>query len=350
MKRGGSWRAFFPPVTGFDEPGRWCAIELAVLRSHAMHEIAEEQLWPDLPLETWSDTHATLHMWMQIVGKIRLTLSPWINHSWTATLYVTARGLTTMPVPHGARTFEIDFDFVAHRLVIRTSDGDIGGFDLRPHSVAAFYHALMAELKRLHLPVTIHMKPNEVAEPIRFDEDEVHNSYDADAVNRHWRVLVQADRVFAQFRARFIGKSSPVHYFWGAPDLAVTRFSGRTAPPHPGGVPNLPDRIAREAYSHEVMSVGFWAGAGPISYPAFYAYAYPEPARFAQARLRPAGVFYSEDLREFVLPYDVVRRAANPDHTLLEFLQSAYEAAAELGGWDRAALDRSNDPRRLNAR
>jgi hypothetical protein len=303
-----------------------------------------DSTWPPLPLEAWSDTSATLHMWMQIVGKIRLVQSPWVNHSWHATLYVTPRGLTTSPIPDGDRSFEIAFDFVSHHLDIVTSDGATGRVALEPQSVAAFYGRLMSELGRLGVHVAIHRKPNEVAEAIRFDQDEVHRAYDAEYAHRFGRVLVQADRVFKKFRARFIGKCSPVHFFWGAPDLAVTRFSGRTAPQHPGGVPNLPDRVAREAYSHEVSSCGFWWGGGPIAYPAFYAYAYPEPNGFAAAAVQPPGAYYSTDLKEFILPYDVVRTSDTPDDTLLAFLQSTYEAAADLASWDRRALERSDQP------
>lgn len=303
------------------------------------------QAWPSLPLQAWSDTCATLHLWTQIVGKIRLTQSPWINHSWHVTLYVTARGLTTSPIPFDLRTFQIDFDFIDHQVIVQTSDGGVAHVALQPQSVAEFHRRLMAEMSRLELHVDIHRQPNEVAEPIRFDRDESHRAYDKEYANRFWRVLVQADRVFKDFRVRFIGKCSPVHFFWGAPDLAVTRFSGRRAPEHPGGVPHLPDWVAREAYSHEVSSCGFWPGGGPIPYAVFYSYAYPEPPGFAQAAVGPAAAFYSGDLREFILPYDVVREAEAPDDTLLEFLQTTYEAAANLGQWDRGALERPAAPR-----
>ena len=296
--------------------------------------------WPALPLEAWSDTYATLHLWTQIVGKIRHALSPPLAHCWSDTLYVTARGLTTSPIPSGTRVFEIDFDFVEHRLVVRSAEGGLETVALRPQSVAAFYRRLWSALGSLGLEVTIHKKPNEVADPIPFDQDERHASYDAEYANRFLRVLLQADRVFKRFRAGFLGKCSPVHFFWGAPDLAVTRFSGRTAPVHPGGIPNLPDRVTRDAYSHEVSSCGFWPGGGPIPHAAFYAYAYPEPVGFAQAPVEPRAAFYSTDLHEFVLPYDAVRTAGSPDETLLAFLQSAYEAAADLAGWDRKALER----------
>lgn len=301
--------------------------------------------WPSLPLAEWSDTCATLHRWTQIVGKVRLEQSPWINHSWSVTLYVTARGLTTSPTWYGDRTFQIDFDFQDHRVVIQTSDGGSAGLALEPQSVASFYRRLMEEMHKLDLHVRIVTKPNEVPDAIRFDQDEVHCSYDAEYANRFWRVLAQVHRVFTDFRARFIGKCSPVHFFWGATDLAVTRFSGRTAPPHPGGVPNLPDWVAKEAYSHEVSSCGFWPGGGAVADAAFYSYAYPEPAGFASAPLKPAAAFYSQDLREFILPYDAVRQSASPDAALLEFLQTTYEAAANLAKWDRAALERDRDPR-----
>ena len=296
--------------------------------------------WPSLPLDAWSDTCATLHLWTQIVGKIRLAQSPWVNHGWSVALYVTARGLTTSPIPCGTRDFQVDFDFIDHRLLIRSSDGAIGTVALRPQSVASFYRQLWTELGRLDLPVKINAKPNEVEDPIPFAQDERHASYDPDYANRFWRALMQSDRVFKRFRARFIGKCSPVHFFWGAPDLAVTRFSGRTAPEHPGGVPHLPDAVTREAYSHEVSSSGFWPGGGAIPYAAFYSYAYPEPRGFAEAPVRPDAAFYSPDLREFILPYDAVRQARSPDDTLLEFLQATYEAAANLGRWDRGALER----------
>jgi len=295
--------------------------------------------WPDLPLAAWQDTFATLHLWTQIVGKIRLVKSPWLNHSWHTTLYVTSRGLTTSPIPDGRRTFELEFDFTAHRLELRSSDGRREEVPLRPQSVAVFHSLVMEALRRLDIEVRISQKPSELVDPIPFAEDETHRSYDADYVRRFWWALVQADRVFKIFRARFIGKASPVHFFWGAGDLAVTRFSGRRAPEHPGGIPNLPDWVTREAYSHEVSSCGFWPGGGAIDYPAFYSYAYPAPAGFAEARVEPEGAFYSKDYGEFILPYDRVARAASPDETLLEFLQSTYEAAATLAAWDRSALE-----------
>ena len=299
------------------------------------------EAWPTLPLEAWSDTCATLHMWTQIVGKIRLKQSPWINHSWHVTLYVTTRGLTTSPIPYGNRTFQIDFDFIGHEVKIQSSEGGVAGFSLQPQSVAAFYRRLQSEMGTLDLIVNINEKPNEIPDPIPFDRDETHKAYDPVYANRFWRVLVQTDRVFKEFRARFVGKCSPVHYFWGAPDLAVTRFSGRPAPQHPGGVPHLPDRVAREAYSHEVSSCGFWPGGGPVAYPVFYSYAYPEPSDFAGAPVKPSAAFYNTDLREFILPYDAVRAAESPDETLLDFLQTTYEAAANLAKWDRKFLEGS---------
>jgi hypothetical protein len=242
--------------------------------------------WPSLPLEAWSDTCATLHLWLQIVGKIRLARTPWVNHSWHVTLYLTPRGLTTSPIAYGTRTFQIDFDFVDQRLVVETSDRGRASLPLEPQPVSAFYRRLMDEMARLDLRVRIDRRPNEVADPIPFDQDDVHGAYDPEYAHRFWQVLTQADRVFKVFRARFIGKCSPVHLFWGAPDLAVTRFSGRTAPEHPGGIPNLPDRVTREAYSHEVSSSGFWPGGGPVPHAAFYSYAYPEPAGYPATPVR----------------------------------------------------------------
>lgn len=304
-------------------------------------EVVADATWPDLPLEAWADTYATLHLWLQIVGKIRLAQTPWVNHSWHVTLYTSASGLTTSSIPYGSRSFQIDFDFVRHRLKIRSSDGRGDGFALAPQSVAAFYRNLMERMAALDLQVKIHRRPNEIAEAIRFDEDAIHRSYDPEYANRFWRILVQAERVFTTFRARFIGKCSPVHLFWGAPDLAVTRFSGRKAPEHPGGIPGLPDRVTREAYSHEVSSAGFWPGGGPVPYAAFYSYAYPEPPGFASAPVKPSRAFYSTDLHEFILPYDAVRESSSPDDTLLEFLQTTYDAAANLAQWDRQSLERS---------
>jgi len=295
--------------------------------------------WPALPYGSWKDSCATLHLWTQIVGKIRLARTPWVNHSWHVTLYVTPRGLTTSPIPYAARAFQIDFDFIDHALLIQTSDGETRRFALEPRSVAEFHDALMATLAELDIRVRIHGSPNEVPDPVPFREDRAHAAYDRDYAERFWRVLLQADRVFKLFRARFLGKVSPVHFFWGSFDHAVTRFSGRKAPPHPGGIPNLPDAVTREAYSHEVSSAGFWPGGGAIDYPAFYSYAYPTPEGFAAAPVRPEAAFFHDQMGEFVLPYDAVRTAAAPDAVLLEFLQTTYEAAADAAHWDRAALE-----------
>jgi hypothetical protein len=307
--------------------------------------------WPELPYAAWRDTSETLQLWTQIVGKIRLAKTPWLNHSWHVALYVTPRGLTTSPIPDGAQTFQIDFDFVDHVLRIVTSDGAQKQLPLMPQSVAEFYAAVMAALAALGIDVSIDETPNELPAPIRFSQDTQHASYDPDAARRFSQVLVNADRVFKQFRTAFLGKASPVHFFWGSFDLAVTRFSGRRAPPHPGGVPHLSDDVAREAYSHEVSSAGFWPGGGVIDYPAFYSYAYPVPDGFAAARVRPDAAFFSKELGEFILPYDAVRAAGNPDETLLEFLQSTYEAAADAAKWDRDALEcamgRAGMPRKL---
>lgn len=289
--------------------------------------------WPELPLAAWQGTLATLHMWTQVVGKIRLARSPWTNHSWHVTLYVTARGLTTSPIPHGTRSFQIDFDFISHELVLQSSDGRVARMPLQPQPVAAFHARLMQELERMDLAVAIRCMPCEVADGVPFDQDTAPRAYDPDYANRFWRILLQADRVFKLFRARFSGKCSPVHFFWGAPDLAVTRFSGRPAPKHPGGISNLADWVVQEAYSQEVSSCGFWAGGGPVPYPAFYSYAYPQPAGFADAEVEPPQAFYSRDLGEFVLAYDVVRQAPDPDATLLAFLQSTFDAAATLAHW-----------------
>ena len=299
-------------------------------------------LWPSLPFDEWKDTCATLHMWTQIVGKIRLTQTPWVNHSWHVTLYVTSRGLTTSPMPHGARTFQIDFDFIDHLLIIERNDGGKRCLPLRAQPVRDFYRVVMSTLRELDLEVKISETPNEVEEAIPFSQDEKHAAYDAESANRFWGVLLQADRIFKEFRGHFIGKCSPVHFFWGSFDLAVTRFSGRRAPQHPGGVPHLPDAVTREAYSHEVSSCGFWPGAPAMPKPVFYSYAYPEPSGFSAAKVKPNAAFYSSALHEFILPYDEVRKADSPDATLLDFLQSTYEAAAEAGVWDRPALEQQS--------
>jgi Family of unknown function (DUF5996) len=297
------------------------------------------EVWPKLNYADWKETLATLHMWTQIVGKIRLTLTPWTNHSWHVTLYVTSRGLTTSPIPHGTDTFEIRFDFIDHQLRILKSDGARRSIELKPRSVADFYKAVMVALDELALTVKIDILPNEIPNPIPFDRDEQHRSYDPEYANRFWRVLVQTDRVFKEFRSRFCGKCSPVHFFWGAPDLAVTRFSGRAAPKHPGGIPHLPDAITREAYSQEVSSLGFWPGADAMPQAIFYSYAYPEPKGFSEAKVKPDAAAYNAQFREFVLPYDAVRTAKSPDDAILDFAQSTYDAASQLGNWDRAALE-----------
>jgi hypothetical protein len=295
--------------------------------------------WPELTTAAWRETCETLHLWTQIVGKIRLARTPWLNHSWHVTLYVTARGLTTSPIPDGIRTFQIDFDFIDHALRISTSDGATRQMALAGQSVASFYAAIMAALADLGIHIAIDEMPNELPDPICFSQDLQHASYDRAAVRRFFQILVSVDRVLKQFRTGFLGKASPVHFFWGSFDIAVTRFSGRRAPRHPGGVPHLPDEVASEAYSHEESSAGFWPGSGAIDYPAFYSYAYPEPAGFRTTQVRPDAAFFSEALGEFILPYDAVRTALQPDQALLEFLQSTYEAAANGAKWDRDALE-----------
>ena len=295
-------------------------------------------VWPDLPYADWRDTALTLQLWTQIIGKVRLRLTPWLNHGWQVPLYVTARGLGSSPIPIGDETIEIEFDFIAHRLVARTSRGDTGSLQLRPEAVADFYRRAMGLLRRLGVAVIINQMPNELADPIPFAQDRTHSSYDPAAVHRFWRALLQADRVFKLFRTSFLGKASPVHFFWGSFDLAVTRFSGRRAPLHPGGVPGLPDAVTREAYSHEVSSAGFWPGSPAFPQAAFYSYAYPEPAGFRD-RPASAGARFEPALGEFILPYEAVRTAADPDALLLDFLMTTYAAAADAGYWDRAALE-----------
>lgn len=301
-------------------------------------------IWPELPYKAWKDTCTTLHMWTQIVGKIRLVKMPWINHSWHVTLYVTPRGLTTSAIPEGNQQFQIDFDFVDHRLLIQVSNGSTRSLPLQPMAVADFYTRLLETLNQLGIAARISELPNEVAEPIRFSEDRIHGAYDSDYANRFWRVLLQSDRVLKRFRAGFAGKCSPVHFFWGSFDLAVTRFSGRPAPEHPGGIPHLPDAVTREAYSHEVSSAGFWPGGGQTDYAAFYSYTYPVPEGFAAQAVTPTAAFFDDQLGEFILPYDDVRSADDPDSRLLGFLQTTYEAAARTGNWDRASLERDPVP------
>jgi len=295
--------------------------------------------WPELPYPAWKETYETLHLWTQIVGKIRCAQTPWLNQSWHVPLYVGPRGLTTTLIPNGHLSFEIEFDFLDHKLVVMTVSGARTAIDLKPQTVADFFTTLMAALAELGIQIRISEFPCEIPGAIAFSKDRTHAAYDGEYAQRFWRVLVEADRVLKQFRTGFLGKCSPVHFFWGSFDLAVTRFSGRRAPLHPGGVPGLSDEVVREAYSHEVSSAGIWPGGGGIDYPAFYSYAYPEPDGFKNAKVSPKGAFYSETLREFILPYDVVRTAADPDVSLLAFLQSTYEAAASTGNWDRAALE-----------
>ncbi len=289
--------------------------------------------WPDLPYEAWKDTYATLHMWTQVVGKVALALAPPLNHSWAVALHVTPRGLSTRPLLHGDRTFTMEFDFTDHRLAIRASDGVERAIALAPRSVADFYRETMDTLRAMGLGVKIWPMPVEVPSPVRFDEDAVHRSYDRLYVERFFGILSRVERAFTRGRCSFVGKCSPVHFFWGSFDLAVTRFSGRRAPPREGPA------FMREAYSHEVASHGFWPGSGPVLEPAFYAYAVPEPAGFRDARVRPEAAFYHRELGEFLLPYEAVRTSASPEDAIRAFVDSTYEAAATLGGWDRAALE-----------
>ena len=297
--------------------------------------ISREAVWPSLPLEQWRDTYATLHMLTQIVGKIRLSQTPLVNHYWNSVLYVTARGLTTSPIPHGSRIFQIDFDFIDHNLLLDVSDGTRKAMALQSRPVADFYKELMTTLQSLGLEVSIHAKPDEVPDPIPFAEDTIHSSYDPTYAERFWRILFQVDRVFKEFRSHFIGKCSPVHFFWGSFDLAVTRFSGRRASERPGA-----DPITREAYSHEVISHGFWPGSGTMAGPVFYSYTAPGPAGLESASIRPPAASYSKELSEFLMPYDDVRSTESPERLILAFCQSTYEAGATLANWDTASLER----------
>jgi len=297
------------------------------------------ETWPPLPLEQWRGTYATLHLWTQVVGKIRLALTPWLNHGWHVALYVTARGLTTSLIPGEGRSFEIEFDFVNHALDIRSTDGNGASLALRPQSVAEFHERVMTALRDLGIVVTINDRPCEIPEAIPFTVDREHASYDAEHAHRFWRALVQVDRVFKQFRTGFIGKCSPVHFFWGSFDLAVTRFSGRRAPLFTASVPGLATKVMQEAYSHEVSSAGFWPGGRGVE-ASFYSYAYPASTDFAKARVQPDAAYYNAELGEFLLPYEAVRSSADPDAALLAFLESTYEAAANTAGWDRLALER----------
>jgi hypothetical protein len=302
--------------------------------------IAAHSVWPELPYAAWKDTYETLHLWTQIVGKVRLRLTPWLNHSWHVTLYVTARGLTTGPMPFAGGDVSIEFDFLDHVLWLRTNAGHFRQVMLRPLPVAEFYSEVMQALADLGVTVRLNETPSEIENATLFSRDRAHACYDPDSATRHFRVLAATHRVFAHFRTGFLGKASPVHFFWGSFDLAVTRFSGRPAPLlTSSGMPGLSLAVARDAYSHEVSSAGFWPGDDTITYPAYYCYAYPEPEGFAAAKARPAAAFYLKDYGQFILPYDAVRTAADPNATLLEFLQSTYAAAADLGKWDRKALE-----------
>jgi Family of unknown function (DUF5996) len=294
--------------------------------------------WPELPLAAWQDTYDTLHMWTQIVGKIRMTLTPLINHYWNATLYVSARGLTTSAIPYLRGVFEIEFDFIGHKLVIETSEGDVRTLELAPRTVADFYGEVMSTLAALQIDVRITARPDEVANPIPFADDHTHKSYDREYVDRFRRLLISVDKVLKNFRTRFIGKCSPVHFFWGSFDIAVTRFSGRLAPPRP-------DAMMQEAYSHEVSSAGFWPGGGDIKGPAFYSYTTPEPAGFKTYAVGPKAAFYQQGIGEFLLMYDDIRGGTSPESQLMEFLQSTYEAGANLAHWDRTALERPGENR-----
>jgi len=295
--------------------------------------------WPRLPIDAWADTIETLHLWTQIVGKIRLTYTPWINHSWSVPLYVSTRGLRTSTIPYGADLVELEFDLPESQLGIHTTAGRSRSVDLRPGSVAHFYAEVLDAMDAVGMPVTINPLPSEIPDAVRFDEDTASRTYDASHAMLFWRALIQADRVMTRFRAGFKGKASPVHFFWGSFDLATTRFSGRTAPPHPGGIPNFPDDVAREAYSHEVTSVGFWPGNRHSPEPIFYSYAYPTPDGFRDAAIDPATALWLDDLGEFALPYSKVVAADDPDGTLLSFFESTHAAAADLAEWDRAQLE-----------
>ena len=297
------------------------------------------EAWPDIPFEPWKDSCATLQLWTQIVGKYRLARTPWVNHSWHATFYVTSRGLTTSLIPVGSQGVQFDFDLIDHDLIGTLTDGSRESFALEPMTVAEFYMRFLEVTDDLGVRTNINSTPNEIPDAVPFERDTLHASYDADAVNRFWRALVQIDRVLKSFRTGFLGKVSPVHLFWGSFDLAVTRFSGRHAPLHPGGIPGLPDAVTREAYSHEVSSAGFWPGGGPVDYPAFYSYAYPAPEGFSSQRVTPDEAFFDQKAGEFILPYSVVRNASDPDQALLGFLEETYDAAARLAHWDRAALE-----------
>lgn len=298
-----------------------------------------ENPWPPLAYEKGKDTYATIHMWTQIVGKVKLAVAPWINHSWHITLHVTPNGLSTLEMPYKNRNFQIDFDFINHQLKIITSKGDHGGFDLPGKSVADFYRNIFRELNDLNIDLSINSTPVEMEDPIPFETDTVNATYDKTEATALHQALVKMQNVLTQMRCNYTGKCSPVHFFWGSFDLAVSRFSGRTAPKHPGGIPHLPDWVAEEAYSHEVASVGFWPGSEALPEPAFYAYIYPEPEGYKQAEIAPKGAYYHDTLREFILPYSLVQKSNQPEEKLLQFLNSTYEAGATLAKWDRKSLE-----------
>jgi hypothetical protein len=302
--------------------------------------------WPDLPLSGWADTCTTLHLWTQVVGKIRMAHAPMVNHWWQVPLYVTCRGLTTSPIPYGGESFQIDFDFVDHALRLQTSKGELETVALRPRTVADFYTEVMSRLRELGLETRIWTMPVEIPDAIPFENDTIHASYDRDYVRRFWRILIQVERVFAQFRGQFLGKVSPVHFFWGSFDMAVTRFSGRVAPRLASNSPNLGAWVMQEAYSHEVSSCGFWPGNGGFGKAAFYSYAYPQPPCFASAPMSAVDTYYDQSLGQHILPYDAVRQATSPDDELMRYLIDTYEAAANLGGWEREALERPRSPNR----
>ncbi len=301
--------------------------------------------WPDLPFSEWADTCATLHLWTQVVGKIRLAHAPLVNHWWQVPLYVTCRGLTTSPIPHGGVSFQIDFDFISHALILQTSKGERETIPLGPRTVADFYQEVMSRLRGLGLETRIWTTPVEIPDAIPFEQDSTHASYDAEYAHRFWQILLQVDRVLTGFRGQFLGKASPVHFFWGSFDMAVTRFSGRPAPRLTSNSPNLGAWVMAEAYSHEVSSCGFWPGNGGFGEAAFYCYAYPQPPGFGSAPVSPSATYYDQGLGQFILPYDAIRQAKSPDEDLMSYLLSTYEAAANLGKWDRAALERAGDPR-----
>lgn len=307
----------------------------------------ETNQWPPLPYQEWKETRDTLHRWIQIVGKVRTTKVPWTNHSWNSTLYVTSKGLTTSLIPDGPRSFSLDFDFIQHQLQILTSDGDARVLHLKNESVASFYDRFNNLMSNLGITFHFSARPDEVPDPIPFHADEVHHTYNKEQAYRFWQTLVRVEQVLHEFRSLFVGKCSPVHFFWGSLDLAVTRFSGRRAPEHPGHIPNLSDDVVKEAYSHEVSSCGFWPGNELIPYPAFYSYAYPQPAEFEKLEVPVSGAFFHPVLREFILPYEDVRTSSNPKLKLFLFLQSTYENAANLGRWDRDLLEDSPFLKRL---